>query len=98
MDRNKEAMLLLDKKELQEKITNIKTELYEYGKIFETFGRLLISDPENISVSDAPNKLGGSAQPNMIPISYYKLSNIENILQLLKDLRSLVFQLSIMGQ
>ena len=89
MDKQARGLLLADQEEAQRNISRIRKQLTDMGTIWEALGSSIISDPEKVVFSNAPEGLGN------IPIDVYGVPSFiwdqipqkEVVARLIQDLR-----------
>ena len=95
MDKQARGLLLADQEEAQRNISRLKKQLSDMGTIWEALGSAIISNPESVNFSDAPQGLGD------IPINYLRgpsfpwsqIPQKEVVARLIQDLRKEISRL-----
>jgi len=89
MDKQQRGMLLADKEEAEQNISDIIGKLASMGQILKELGNAMLSKPEIIVFANAPSGLGESPIDliNVPSFNWDKIPKIEQIAKLIQDLR-----------
>jgi hypothetical protein len=95
MDKQERGLLLADQEEAENKIASIKKQLHGMATIWKDLALSIISNPERVVFSNAPEGLG-NIPPSLIGAPTFIWEQIpqrEVIAQLIQDLRKEMFRL-----
>ena len=95
MDKQERGMLLVEKEELENKISNLKNLLKKDGKILTDIGRIISSDPEHLVFTNSPINLGNHSGSSLWnTVNWDDIPNISVIAENVQQLNACIFKLS----
>jgi hypothetical protein len=89
MDKQRRGLMLADQEEAERNIAHIKKQLNDMGIILKDLGESIISAPENVIFSGAPDSLGTFTSDFLgtPAIDWNRIPQKEVIAQLIQELR-----------
>ena len=95
MDKQERGMLLVEKEELENKISNLKNLLAKDGKFLIDIGKVISSDPASLVFTNAPGNLGTHSGLSLRnAFNWNDIPNITLMAENIQQLRDCIFKLS----